>query len=191
MTLNTAADVLLIGAAAVWVLARQVRLARIKPRLLWLAPLVLAYFGIRALPASTWKVPADLGLVALSAVVSVGLGLWRGQTIRVWREADGSWWRQGSVRTLVLWGVLIAARGLLYWLDAAVGHRDASGLGAILLTLALSFAAQNVVTATRMSAGRPFSGGQPVSGDQPARRHERIRARRLERRERREARIRP
>jgi hypothetical protein len=204
MTLNTAADVLLIGAAAVWVLARQVRLARVKPRLLWLAPLVLAYFGIRALPTSTWRVPADLGLLVLSAAVSVGLGVWRGQTIRVWREADGTWWRQGSVRTLVLWGVLIVVRGLLYGLDAAVGHRDASGLGAILLTLALSFAAQNAITATRMSATQPLPGGQPVEqAAEPVaaipprlsaherlhtRQHERIQARRLERRERREGR---
>ena len=35
-----------------------------------------------------------------------------GLTIKVWRDADGTWWRKGSVLTLVLWGVLIAARGL-------------------------------------------------------------------------------
>jgi hypothetical protein len=58
----------------------------------------------RALPASTWHIPADLGLLALGAALSVGLGVWRGQTIRVWREADGTWWRQGSVRTLALRG---------------------------------------------------------------------------------------
>ncbi len=34
MNASTVADVLLIGAAVVWVLARQVRLARAKPRLL-------------------------------------------------------------------------------------------------------------------------------------------------------------
>lgn len=96
MTLNTAADVPLIGVALVWVLARQIGLARVKPRLLWLAPLVLAYFGIRDLLASAWHVPADLGLLALSAAVSVAQGVWRGRTIRGWREADGTWWRQGS-----------------------------------------------------------------------------------------------
>ena len=117
-------------------------MARIKPRLLLLAPLILAYFRIRALPAPAWHVPADLGLLALSAAVSVGLGIWRGQTIKVWRDGDGTWWRQGSARTLALWGALIVARGLLYGLDAALGHREASGLGAILLTLALSFAAR-------------------------------------------------
>ena len=66
-------------AAVVWVLARQVQLARVKPRLLLLAPLVLAFFGIRSLPASTWRVPADLALLAVSAALSLGLGVWRGQ----------------------------------------------------------------------------------------------------------------
>ena len=47
MNASTVADVLLIGAAVAWVLARQVQVARVKPRLLVLAPLVLAFFGIR------------------------------------------------------------------------------------------------------------------------------------------------
>jgi hypothetical protein len=204
MNLSTAADVLLIAAAVVWVLAKQVRVARVKPRLLLLAPLVLAYFGIRGLPASTWHVPADLGLLAASAVLSLGLGAWRGQTIQVWRDADGTWWRRGSALTLVLWGVLIVARGLLYGVSVAVGHREASDLGAVLLALALSFAAQNAVTALRMGAAQPLTDGQPAvsvgGGDtvirprlaahDPVRdrRHERIQARRQERRERREER---
>jgi hypothetical protein len=209
MSLSTAVDVLLIGAAVVWVLVRQIRLARVKPRLLVLAPLVLAYFGIRALPASTWHTGADLGLLAVSAVVSVTLGLWRGQTIKVWREDDGTWSRQGSMRTLALWGALIVARGLLYAVDAAAGHREASGLGAVLVTLALSFAAQNAVIAVRMTVAPALAGGQPAMADAGrgpviaprrttrraargaagedlhARRHERIQARRQERRERR------
>lgn len=102
------------------------------------------------MPASTWHVPADL--LAVSAALPVGLGIWRGQTITVWRDADGAWWRQGSMLTLALWGALIAARGLLYRVDAALGHRKAPGLRAILLTLALSFAAHNAVSAARMNA---------------------------------------
>ena len=66
--------------------------------------------------------------------------------------------------TLVVWGVLIVARGLLYGVGVAVGHRDASDLGAVLVTLALSFAAQNTVTALRMNAAPPL----PRHGSQPA-----------------------
>jgi hypothetical protein len=203
MNLSIVVDVLLIGAAVVWILARQVQVGRVKLRLLWLVPLLLAFFGIRSLPSSTWHVPADLGLLAVSAVISIGLGVWRGQTIRVWRDADGTWWRQGSALTLVLWGALIVARGLIYGVGVAVGHREATNLGAILVVLALSFAAQNAVTALRMTAGQPLSGGQPAEpaardtavpprlaahDGLAARRHERIQARRQERHERRETR---
>ncbi len=96
----------------------------------------------------------------MSAALSLGLGVWRGQTIRVWRDADGTWWRRGSMLTLVLWGVLIVARSLLYGVGVAVGHRDASDLGALLVTLALSFAAQNTVTALRMNAAQPLPADQ-------------------------------
>ena len=130
MSASTIADVLLIAAAVVWVLARQVQLARVKARLLVLAPLVLAFFGIRGLPASTWRVPADLALLAVSAELSLGLGVWRGQTIRVWRDAEWHLVASGSVLTLVLWVVLIVAHFLLYGIGVAVGHREASGLGA-------------------------------------------------------------
>jgi hypothetical protein len=203
MKAGNVVDLLLIAAAVIWVLARQVQLARFKPRLLLLTPLVLAFFGIRSLPASTWRVPDDLALLAVSAALSLGLGVWRGLTIRVWRDADGTWWRQGSMLTLALWGVLALARGLLYAVGAAVGHREAAGLGAVLLTLALSFAAQNTVTALRTNTAQPLPGGrraepaadrgvvipsQLAAHDRlHARRHERIQARRQERRERREA----
>ena len=73
MSASAVAHVLLTAAAVVWVLARQVQLARVKPRLLVLAPLVLAFFGICGLPASTWRVPADLALLAVSAALSPGL----------------------------------------------------------------------------------------------------------------------
>jgi len=68
----------------------------------------------------------------------VGLGIWRGRTIEVWRDAGGTWWRQGSARTLVLWGALIVARAVLYGLDAAAGHREVSGLGMKLPSCAAS-----------------------------------------------------
>jgi hypothetical protein len=41
MNASFVTDVLLIGAAVVWILARQVQVGRVKPRLLWLVPLLL------------------------------------------------------------------------------------------------------------------------------------------------------
>ena len=83
--------------------------------------------------------------------------------ISVWRDAGGTWWRQGPARILVLRGALIMARGLLSASMPPPAIREAPGPGAMLLTLALSLAAQNAVTALRMQAGPPLAPGQPAS----------------------------
>ena len=166
MNVNTAANILLIAAAVVWILARQVKAAPIKSRLLVLAPLLMGYFGIKDTPVSTWKSGADLAFILVGALFSIGLGLWRGGTIRVWRESDGGWWRAGTKTTLYLWGALLVVRGVLAGVADATGHKPADGLGPILFSLALSFAAQNVVIATRMS-GTSATGSAPISGSGP------------------------
>src|SRR6202011_4991422 len=143
VNVNTAANVLLIGAAVVWILWKQIQAAPIKTRLLVAAPLVMGYFGIRDTPSSTWTSAADLTLIAVGAAFAVGLGLARGTTIRVWREQDGLLWRQGSKVTLMLWGALLVVRVAMYGVAEATGPRAASGLGPVLLSLGLSFAAQN------------------------------------------------
>jgi len=157
MNVNTAANILLIAAAVIWILAKQVKAAPIKTRLLVLAPLLMGYFGIKETPASTWKSGADLAFILIGALFSIGLGLWRGSTIRVWREADGVWWRAGSKTTLYLWGALLVVRAVSAGIADATGHKAADGLGPILFSLALSFAAQNAVIAMRMS-GSPAVG---------------------------------
>jgi hypothetical protein len=208
MNVNTAANILLIAAAVVWILAKQVRPAPVKTRLLVLAPLIMAYFGIKDTPTSTWKDGSDLAFIAIGALCSIALGLWRGTTIRVWRESDGGWWRAGSKHTLYLWGALLVVRGILAGAADATGHKAADGLGPILFSLALSFAAQNLVIGTRMSGGSalseaPFSVNPHTPVDAPAQtyaptqtytptypdsRHDRIQQRREARRARRGAR---
>ncbi len=123
MTASSAADLLLIAVAVLWILTRQVRLGPVKPRLLVLAPLALAYLGLRSMPVAVWKDGADLALLGVAAVASVALGVWRGWTIAVWQDEDGGWWRRGSCLTVALWVTLFAARGLLFVVDRAVGTR--------------------------------------------------------------------
>jgi hypothetical protein len=151
------ADLLLIAAAVVWILAKQVRREPVKARLLVLVPLLLGWFGLRAVPGSFWHSTADVALFGIGAAVSVGLGLIRGRTIRVWREPDGTWWRQGSRTTLMLWGALLAARVALAAVDHVTGHPEASNAGVILCSLALSFAGQNVVVLGRLAGQGTFS----------------------------------
>jgi hypothetical protein len=162
-------DLALIAIAVVWVLARQVRVAQVKPRLLVAAPLVLGYFGLRSVPPESWRSAADVGLLGLSVVASLGLGLWRGRTITVWRDADGTWWRRGSALTLLLWGAVLVVRGALLGLAVAVGHPEASAGGALLCSLAVGFAAQNAVVAVRLATGSARRRTAAAQADCPAR----------------------
>ena len=152
MNINTVVNVVLIAAAVVWILWKQIQPAPVKTRLLVLAPLVMGYFGIRNTPGSTWSSAADVTLILVGAVFAIALGLARGATIRVWRERDGRVWRQGSRTTLLLWGVLLLVRVIMAGVAVGTHHKAADGLGPILLSLAVSFAAQNAVTGLRMSA---------------------------------------
>jgi hypothetical protein len=150
MSITLVADILLIVVAVGWVLLKQVQPAPVKPRLLVIVPVVLAYFGVTTTAAKTWSNSADLVLIVVGAVVSVALGVPRGATIRVWVDDDGRWCRQGSKATLALWGALFVARGGLFVVAQATGHQAASGTGPLLFALALSFAAQNAVIAVRV-----------------------------------------
>jgi hypothetical protein len=153
MNITLVADILLIVVAVGWILFKQVQPAPVKPRLLVIVPVVLAYFGITTTAAKTWSNSTDLLLIVVGAVISVALGVPRGATIRVWVDDDGRWWRQGSKATLALWGALFVARGGLFVVAQATGHQAASGVGPLLFALALSFAAQNAVIAVRMQQG--------------------------------------
>ncbi|MFC0864412.1 hypothetical protein ACFHYQ_19150 [Sphaerimonospora cavernae] len=113
---------------------------------------------MRTMPAEQWTSTADVTLLAVGLAASAALGVWRGRTIAVWQEADGTWWRQGSRTTLMLWGVLLVVRVILVGVDHLVGHPDASNVGAMLCTLAVSFAAQNAIVGLRMTG----SGTRPA-----------------------------
>jgi hypothetical protein len=150
MSITLVADVVLIVVAVAWILFKQVQPAPVKPRLLVIVPVGLAYFGITTTTAKTWSSSPGLLLIILGVAISVALGVPRGATIQVWRGEDGRWWRRGSKATLALWGALFVARGGLYFVAQASGHQAASGLGPLLLALAISFASQNLVIAIRM-----------------------------------------
>jgi hypothetical protein len=160
MSITLVADVALVVLAVGWILFKQVQPAPVKPRLLVIVPVVLGYFGATTTTAKTWSNGPDLLFIVLGVAISLGLGLPRGATIRVWAAEDGRWWRQGTKATLALWGALFVARAGLYIVAEATGHQAASGVGPLLFALAISFAAQNVVIATRM---RPGAGPTPAS----------------------------
>jgi hypothetical protein len=153
MTFNTSNPqvILLVIAAVIFFIGRQLVATRLNQRLLLWMPLVLAYLGLRDL--QPFDSNAAVALFVLDASAAAGLGVLRGLTFRIWRAADGSTWLQGSALTLGLWGASIVVRLWLLAFGSLVLGVPASSLGqAVLLLLAITLGAQNLVLWLRAEA---------------------------------------
>lgn len=90
-----------------------------------------------------------LSLVVGGLVVAAAFGWARAVSMRVWREADGAAWRQGTVLTAFLWIVSLAAH---LGIDVVVdGTTDIKGFSSatILLYLAVTLGVQREIVRAR------------------------------------------
>jgi hypothetical protein len=130
---------------------RQRRSDRYRERSL-IVPLVLGLYGL-ALLRGTWRHDplsfASIVLLALSAVASIGFGVFRGRTIDL-VVRDGELWEQASWRTIgVGWGGLLLARVALLGIAGLAGAHFAASPTSIPLLIAVTLAAQMLVVAER------------------------------------------
>lgn len=144
-----------------FVLYRQMTRQPLRPRRLVLLPAVLGLFALQQL--SRQRLPTDFSTAAflvVNVVVSLGLGLWRGTTFRVWPDA-GLVFTKGTIATLISWGVLIAIRIPFAFASHVLTFPQGLVIGELLLALAITFAAQNAVLWARASrfAALPVEGG--------------------------------
>jgi hypothetical protein len=129
---------------------RQMRAREVSPIALVRLPLVYAAIGLVAFGTGHLDVSGGAGpYIALSAVLSIGFGVWRGAQVRVWKEADGSYFTQGTRLTLMLWAGLIVGKIAINVVGAAAGALPSTHAGEIFLFIAASFLAQNVIVARR------------------------------------------
>ena len=143
---------LVIGLALLgWILFRQLqaRPAKTDMRL----PLILAIIGIIQVTRflhGTGEHHTGQVFLALSGslLIAVVLGAVRAATTRVWMD-NGQMWRQGTWLTAILW---IASIGLHLGYDWLVEGSGTRGLGNATLTLylAITYAVQRIVIATRL-----------------------------------------
>ena len=141
VVVNIAIYVALIG----FILFRQMRRVSLSTRRLIILPGLMALFAIQQLSRQTLAL--DLGTVAFlvaSLAVSLIAGIWRGTTFRVWSEA-GVVMTEGTLVTLIAWGVLIAIRIPFAAASHAANYTQGLVIGELLLALAVTFAAQNAV----------------------------------------------
>jgi hypothetical protein len=141
LAVNAAIYLALIG----FVLYRQMSAQPLQGRRLVLLPAALGFFGVQLLARQ--PLAADLGTIAILAVglaVGLGAGTWRGTTFRVWTEA-ATVTVQGTMMTLVTWGVLLAVRLPFAFLGHLANRPQGFAVGELLLALAVTFGAQNAV----------------------------------------------
>jgi hypothetical protein len=137
-----------------WSLWRQMHEHQITREGLIKLPLIFA--GIGLLGLGTQDIPTDAAAaayMALSLLLSVSLGVWRGAVIPTWQNAAGDWMSKGNRLTISLWVALIAAKFVMGTIASVTGWFPATGTGEVFLFLGISFAVQNVVVARRTLAG--------------------------------------
>jgi hypothetical protein len=148
---NDAAMLLLYAAIVALVLVRQFVRRTVSARaFIWVAVLV-GYGALGTAATSAGPVAPRVAVLALELLISVAFGLARGRTMRVWRDAAGTAWRQGNVPTLLLWLATILSRLALAALAELALHVPFNP-GSVLLGFGVTLAAQQVVVMNRARA---------------------------------------
>ncbi|GLY46699.1 DUF1453 domain-containing protein [Lentzea sp. NBRC 102530] len=136
--MNATAEIVLIAAAIVYVLARRLRGEPAVGKRLLLLPAVLGLIGL------TQTTPNGLGFLLVSVVLSVAFGVLRGLTIRTY-EQHGIVMLRYTATTVVLWVASIAARFAVGFL-LAPGGAQSNGL---MLVVGAGLLAEGLVVMSR------------------------------------------
>ncbi|MCP2335630.1 hypothetical protein [Actinomadura rupiterrae] len=146
--MSTLANVLVVLLVLGLVLRRQLTAQRINEARMYTLPVVLVIIGIvQGGLVDHAHLAVSAGLLAVEVVVGLLLGAMRAATMRLWREPDGSLWRQGGGLTLASWVVSVAVRIGLMGVGYAFGVH--TGSGNVLAFLGVSLLAQYAIIDVR------------------------------------------
>jgi hypothetical protein len=149
-----------------WSISRQMRVHEVTTAGLIRLPLIFAAIGVLGFGTGDLDGSRDaVAYLAVSAAVSVALGVWRGALMPVWTDGAGGVLSQGNRTTLALWALLIGTKVAMGTVASITGIFPGDHPGDIFLFIAVSFAAQNLVVARRVA--RPAQLPAP-SADQAA-----------------------
>jgi hypothetical protein len=150
--------VLAVIGIVVFVVGRQLVGGALSGKRVVVLPAVVTVIGIAEISGRGSHPGAiDIGLLIVSAVIAIAIGVGLGAITRLERR-DGYLWARLPKRGLWLWGGLIVGRLLVTGVADAAGAHVAAGTTAILLLLGLNRAAQALVVVPRaIAAGIPFA----------------------------------
>lgn len=141
--------ILLIVLGVGFVLARRMIGEQVEIKGLLILPLVLTGIGVSQLGGIHDVDAATVTFIALSVVLSVGLGLVRGRTVHL-GERHGELWMRYRVSSVGLWVLNLAIKGALVPLQHAVSPPAASAANhALLFSIGLGILAETAVVLLR------------------------------------------
>ncbi len=147
-SVNHSYELLVYAAVVALILVRQFVRRTVSMRaFVWVAVLI-GYGALVTAATPAGPVAARAAVLAVELLISVGFGLARGRTMRVWRDPAGTAWRQGNARTFLLWVLTILSRLGLAAL-AEVAFQLPFNPGSALLGFGVTLAAQQVVILAR------------------------------------------
>jgi len=127
------------------VVGRQVTGSLVTQRSLTLMPMILLALGVLSVStALNGASTGELAFLGLDCAVLIGLGMARGASIRLTRQADGLF-QKGTAATLTLWLLTIALRVGAAFASTALWPDGVLNRAALALTIGLTIAAQNAM----------------------------------------------
>jgi hypothetical protein len=148
----TAVNILLYVALIGYVVFKKIQGQPIKaPKWLLGLPIILIVLGFGDLTAGKTMKPVEISVIAVGAVLSLGLGAMRGQADKL-STRDGVTFVQWGKASMVLFGVNIIAKLVLDIVDVAAGG-NASAVGqSLVFTLGLTLLGEALVLLVRSGA---------------------------------------
>ncbi|GLW06861.1 hypothetical protein Misp01_19910 [Microtetraspora sp. NBRC 13810] len=147
----TATNIVLVLAAVVFVLYRQMRVRTVNAPGMRVVALAMIAIGLTSGgvidPA---HVALSVVLLAVECVAAVGFGAVRAATIRIWRDEAGVLWSQGTAWTLAGWAGSFLTRLALLGVAHVLGLVTAPT--SILLFVGMTIGAQALLVARRARA---------------------------------------
>jgi hypothetical protein len=157
--LNILVYVALIG----YILFKKVQGQPIKaPKKLLGLPIVLVVLGFGDLTSGKTMTPVEVVLTVIGAILSLGLGLMRGQTDKI-STRDGAPFAQWGKVSLALFGANIVAKLVLDLIGVAAGGTTATAGQSLIFTLGLTLLGEAVVLWMRSGGATTLINSRPAT----------------------------
>jgi hypothetical protein len=137
---------------AVVIIVRQLQPRAIRPIVIVGLPLVAGSLGVQAIVTTPPDGFAATSILGINLGLGAVMGLARGFTVRLWRDASGAWMMQGTVLTLALWLVTIALK-----VGLGSASHGAFSTADVALLVGATFAAQGIMVWARMAGVAPVA----------------------------------